>query len=101
VFARGDLALPIEAKGQWNKALWTAATDQLDALYLRDWHAQGRGIYLVFWFGDATAKQYRLKPPPEGSPRPTTPAELRSLLEETIRPERRGAITIVVLDLTR
>jgi len=42
--------LPIEIKGQWHSEIWTAASDQLQN-YTREYRAEGRGIYLVLWFG--------------------------------------------------
>ncbi|MFE0305528.1 hypothetical protein, partial [Bacillus altitudinis] len=47
----GQLRLPIEVKGQWHPELWTGADNQLNKLYAQDWRAEGRGIYLVLWFG--------------------------------------------------
>lgn len=96
----GDIALPIEAKGQWNEHLWTAASAQLNHLYLRDWRATD-GIYLVYWFGsDFSNKNRRLQPSPNGA-RPQTPDDLRRMLEATIPPHRRDHIVVFVLDLTR
>jgi hypothetical protein len=101
LFMIGDAALPVECKGQWNAKLWTAATNQLDAFYLRDWRAQDRGIYLVYWFGAGVGSNFSLKMPPGGVARPTTAGELRDCLTECLPPARRGSIVIEVLDLTR
>jgi hypothetical protein len=101
IYTIGDAALPIECKGQWNAQLWSAANDQLDAFYLRDWRSQDRGIYLVYWFGPDVDANYRLKSPPGGTPRPTMPNELRERLLERIAPARRGSVVVEVLDLTR
>ena len=40
LFTIGESALPVECKGQWNTSLWSAAGNQLDAFYLRDWRVQ-------------------------------------------------------------
>jgi hypothetical protein len=101
LYSIGDAALPIECKGQWNRDLWTAAGNQLDAFYIRDWRAQDRGIYLVYWFGPAVDGKYRLKPPPGRAPRPETPDQLREALTACIPPSRRGSIRVEVLDCTR
>ena len=101
LYEAGEAALPIEAKGQWNAKLWTAAGDQLDAFYVRDWRVQDRGIYLVYWFGPDVDANFRLKSPPGGAPRPETPEALRLALIESLPPTRRGSIWIEVLDLTR
>ena len=45
-----QIDIPIEVKGQWHDALWTAASDQLQG-YTKAYNANGRGIYLVLWFG--------------------------------------------------
>lgn len=100
-FACGDMQLPMEIKGQWHPEVWDAATGQLDRLYLRDWRAQDRGVYVVLWFGDLpTATRRRLKRPPEGEP-PTGPEEMERMLTERVPLARRGSIAIRVLDLTR
>ena len=101
VFKIGEAELPIECKGQWNRNVWSAAEDQLDALYLRDWRSGGRGIYLVYWFGSGVAANYQLRAPPAGKTPPTTPEELRQLIRERIAPARRAAIAVEVLDLSR
>lgn len=101
LFSIGDASLPIECKGQWNSTLWTAAGDQLDAFYLRDWRSQDRGVYLVYWFGAEVANKFRLKGPPQGVSQPKTPEELRKLLTACLPPARRGSIAIEVLDFTR
>jgi hypothetical protein len=101
LYAIGDTALPIECKGQWNPKLWTAAGDQLDAFYVRDWRVQDRGIYLVYWFGAGVAANFRLKAPPSDIPKPATPDQLREALAARIPPTRRGSIWVEVLDLTR
>ena len=47
----GEMDLPIEIKGQWHKDLWNAACVQLEGNYSRNYRAEGRGVYLVLWFG--------------------------------------------------
>ena len=69
-----DIRLPIEIKGQWNREVWDAASDQLDAHYAREWRAKGRGLFIVLWFGRVRGKQ--LKRHPGGLDRPETPDEL-------------------------
>ena len=79
--------------------MWDAATDQLDAQYARDWHAQGRGVYIVLWFGDAPGKQLRAHP--DGLDRPDTPESLRRMLEDRVPEEKRSLIRIYVMDVSR
>jgi hypothetical protein len=95
------LQLPLEAKGQWNAALWTAPMGQLEKLYTTEWRAAGIGIYLVFWFGPDAPKGRKLRGPPKGQPRPTTPSELVAALVATIPEHLRSDISVVVLDLCR
>lgn len=101
VVALGGLQLPIEAKGQWNRQLWTAADQQLDAFYGKDWRAQGFGIYLVFWFGAAMPRPRHLQAPPAPMAPPATAEALKQALVERIPAARRGAIEVVVLDVSR
>jgi hypothetical protein len=96
-----NLQLPVEAKGQWHPKLWTAANGQLDKLYTTDWRAVGMGIYVVFWFGPGAPESRKLKGPPKGTKRPTTPEDLKAALIGTIPEHRRNDLSVVVLDLTR
>lgn len=89
--------VPIEVKGQWHKALWTAADDQLDKLYSADWRADRRGIYLVLWFG----QQVPLPAPLGGGDVPATPAALQRALVAASKVCGTGRVKVVVLDLTR
>lgn len=92
------VGLPIEIKGQWNAEVWNASTSQLDELYARDYRADGRGIYLVFWHGNVPNKN--LKPHPDGLPRPNTPTGLHKMLSERVPSEDRARIEVVVIDVS-
>ena len=92
--------LPIEVKGQWHPELWSAAVGQLDRWYTTDWRADGRGIYLVLWFGTATSSRRKPKAPPAGMPKPTSAEELKDALNTQLPEQLRERITVVVLDLT-
>lgn len=97
----GDLSIPIEAKGQWHRRLWAAADDQLAAQQATDHRADGHGIYLVYWFGNAGK---RLKAPPRGSSigsTPTTPEELERALRAYSPALQSGRLAVKVLDLSR
>lgn len=52
----GEIDLPVEIKGQWHTNLWNSACEQLEDNYSRNYRANGRGIYLVLWFGDVPNK---------------------------------------------
>jgi hypothetical protein len=97
----GSLRIPIEIKGQWHSELWKGADLQLDALYTRDWRAEGRGIYLVLWFGDQQQKTKRLKSPGRHEVLPTTADELKEMLVATSRSAREGRVSVFVHDLVR
>lgn len=99
-FATGQLQLPIEIKGQWHPKLWSAATGQLDRQYLADWRSQGKGMYLVLWFGRGVGNGRRLQPHPRTRVVPDSPLQLLEMLEAEIPESRRDAIEVVVLDLT-
>lgn len=98
--AIGKLRLPIEIKGQWHPDLWTGADNQLNRLYATDWRAEGRGIYLVLWFGERSDNK-KLKTPGRGKLKPTTPHQLQDMLVLNSRPAKEGKIKIVVIDCNR
>ena len=58
----GEMDFPVEIKGQWHPKVWSAACDQLEDNYSRDYRAVGRGAYVVVWFG----KLSRYNPPQLG-----------------------------------
>lgn len=95
----GTLRIPIEVKGQWHKDLWKGADIQLDTLYTPDWRAEGRGIYLVLWFGNQQQPSKRIKSRGRGVKSPKTADELREMLIAGSRSTREGRVVIFVLDL--
>lgn len=97
----GTLRIPIEIKGQWHSELWTGSDRQLDALYTPDWRAEGRGIYLVLWFGEQKQTTKRLKSPGRHETLPTTVDELKNMLVAKSRSAREGRVAVFVLDLVR
>jgi hypothetical protein len=46
-----EMDFPVEVKGQWHSKVWSAASDQLEDNYSRAYRADGRGAYVVLWFG--------------------------------------------------
>ena len=99
VAIRNAMGLPVEIKGQWHRHVWNAASDQLDAHYACEWHAEGRGVYIVLWFGDVPGK--RLPAHPLGVGGPQTPRALREMLVDRLPEARRTQIDVFVLDVTR
>jgi hypothetical protein len=92
------LGLPVEIKGQWHKDVWNAPSEQLIELYTKDYRANGRGIYVVLWFGPVAGK--KLVSHPDGRPRPAKPKELRQMLLDRLDPSERCRAEIVVLDVS-
>ena len=95
---RNAVGLPVEIKGQWHRDVWNAASDQLDANYARDWRAEGRGAYVVLWFGDVPRR--RLRRHPDGLGRPKSPEALRQMLIDRLPEERRPRIDVFVIDVS-
>ena len=94
----GGIGLPVEIKGQWHPEVWTAPVEQLAARYLHDWHAEGRGVYIVLWFGDVSRKNLPVHP--DGLARPKIPDDLRAMLIDRLPEPLRGVIDIYVVDVS-
>ena len=99
VLTRNAIKLPVEIKGQWHRDVWDAAMDQLAAKYAADWQAEGRGAYIVLWFGDVPDE--RLPPHPDGAGPPQTPEALRRMLVDRLPEARHAVIDIFVIDVSR
>lgn len=93
-----DITLPIEIKRAWNRQLWDAADQQLDDGYVSFHKGSGLGIYLVLWFGEQSRRPPR---PADGSLIPSTPEQLKAMLEERSEAVKSGRVTVVVMDMTR
>ena len=100
-FSFGDMEVPLEAKGQWHKDVWTGATDQLARYYCVTHRSASKGIYVVFWFGENVPPGKRLRRPPNNGPRPKSPEDMQIALQSIIPSDRRSDIAIVVLDVTK
>ena len=90
-----NLNLPIEVKKSHSRDLWKGIRKQLNK-YKRDPGADGRGIYLVFWFGEEFSINN-----PETKMRPASPDELRHQLEESLTPEEVDKVSIHVIDVAQ
>lgn len=95
----GLMNLPIEIKGQWHDEVWTAAAEQLQN-YTREYHSDGRGIYLVLWFGYLGPNHPKNPHGWTGQPLPKTLDEMKDLL--AIKFENVSEKTkIILLDLSK
>lgn len=94
--AFGGFNVPIEIKRSCHRELWSAIRAQLIARYARDPGADGHGVYLVFWFGDAEG----CRPTPRSGPRPSSPGELRRTLLGTLTAAERRKISVCVIDVS-
>ena len=85
--------LVIEAKGQWHKEIYTAATSQLYERYSHHPAAEQQGIYLVYWYGVSEKVANRKRHKIGGS------QELQRNIEGKISLELQPYIDVVVLNL--
>lgn len=93
-----DWDLPIEIKGQWHPNVWTAACDQLEENYSRSYRANGRGIYLVVWFGSVVGKN----PPKSGyKTHPSSCEEMLTMINERAPRAISSKTKIFVLDVSK
>ena len=94
VFA-GGAAVPVEIKKSVHRELWTAIRTQLMVKYTRDPLAEGHGIYLVLWFGQASCH-----PGPDGR-KPQSADQLRNALQAQLSPEESRKVTVCVFDVSK
>lgn len=93
-----NINLPIEIKGSWNRQLWSAVDQQLNNGYVSFHRGSELGIYLVLWFGNRPRKPPR---PADKSPIPSSPEQLKTMLEERSEAVKAGRVKVVVMDMTR
>ncbi|MDE2762757.1 MAG: hypothetical protein OXQ94_15855 [Gemmatimonadota bacterium] len=92
----GGFNIPVEIKRSCHRELWSAIHTQLIAGYVRDPGADGYGIYLVFWFGDAEG----CRPTPRLGPWPRSSEELRRALLDSLSEAERRKISVCVIDVS-
>ncbi|WP_105401393.1 NACHT domain-containing NTPase [Neorhizobium sp. T7_12] len=94
----GAIDLPIEIKGQWHGEIWTAASVQLEGNYSRHYRANGRGIYLVIWFGDVPG----MNPPGiRENGRPESATAMLKAIPERSPTKISEKTTLFVLDVSK
>ena len=89
--------VPIEIKRSCHDDWWSAIKTQLVAKYTRDPGADGYGVYLVFWFGEAEG----CRPKPASGRKPKSPEELRQALIGNLSHYERRKISVCVLDVSK
>ncbi|MGB7182419.1 MAG: hypothetical protein WBD51_10835, partial [Burkholderiaceae bacterium] len=99
-FRLGPIRVPLEAKGQWHRQIWSAAEEQLLNLYTIDHQSEGFGIFLVFWFGEEVQKSKKPKNPPKGLRKPRSARDMQMMLIEQASESVRQKISFFVLDLS-
>ena len=95
--SEGGFNTPVEIKRSCHRQLWSAIQTQLIAKYTRDPGADGYGIYLVFWFGEAED----CRPTPRSGPKPKSAAELEKALLDTLSDHERRKISVCVIDVSK
>jgi hypothetical protein len=92
------LNLPVEIKRSFHEKLWSAINEQLIKLYTIEPDTQGRGVYLVLWFGAESKFNVTAT---DGGNKPKTAAELQTRLVSTMTPEQQKLIDVFVLDVSK
>ena len=87
--------VPIEAKRNSHRDLWSAIRSQLIEQYASDPATGGYGIYLVFWFETKGTPR-----PPDGGAAPNRPDALRERLEALLTEDERRRISVRVIDVS-
>ena len=93
---RNTIVVPIEIKGEWHSALWTAMQHQLIPQYTTQKETDGFGIYLVIWVGGSEQPTAR-----DGGKKPASPSELKSRLHNFLSKDYQNRIAVKVLDVRR
>ena len=86
--------LVIEVKGQWNRELFKAASEQLHRRYAVHPDAEHQGIYLVLWFGGNTTVAGKQ------NSSITSPQQLGDSIVSSMPDHLYGLIDVFVLDLS-
>ena len=91
-----SFSVPVEIKRSCHRDLWSSINRQLIAKYTGDPSANGRGIYVVFWFGN---NEHCRPTAGHGSP-PKSAAELETQLRDTLSANEQHRISICVIDVS-
>ena len=95
VFSATGSNVPFEIKRHDHPRLWVAASEQLQG-YASAPGADGRGLYLVLWFGSA----WRSTPKhPKGQRAPRSAVELQTQLDAVLPESIRSTTDVIVFDI--
>lgn len=92
-----DFKLPIEIKRDNHDEIWFAAESQLFKFYMKDPVISGKGIYLIFWFGEN--RKGNVKCSPSGLT-PSTAIELKKQLVKNLSDFLKNHIEVMVIDVS-
>jgi len=92
---RNTIIVPIEIKGEWHSALWTAVQGQLIPQYTTQKETEGFGIYLVLWVGGTEQPPAR-----DGGKKPLTSTKLQLRLQSHLPKDIQQQIAVRVIDVT-
>lgn len=93
---RNTIIVPIEIKGEWHPALWTAVQSQLIPQYTRQKETDGFGVFLVIWIGGSEQPTAR-----DGGKKPVVSSELQSRLKKYLPDEVQKYISVRVLNVVK
>lgn len=91
--------VPIEIKAQWHSEIWSSASEQLGN-YTREYHSEGRGIFLVLWFGYLGPNHFKNPRGWQGQELPKIIDEMNRLLKLKYK-DISEKTKIFVLDVSR
>lgn len=79
-----EIAVPLEAKGQWHRDVWFIAEIQLDRYYSIERNTAIKGFYVVFWFGLQVPTRRKFKNPLEEILKPPSAEEMRLVIQTSL-----------------
>ena len=93
--ACSGFGVPIEIKTSNHSEVWSSIRSQLIPRFTQDPECNGRGIYVVFWFGRD------FLPPPLSGRKPSGPEQMRDMLIASLDEDERRKIGVVVVDVSK
>ena len=97
VCLKNALKLPIEIKRDSHAEIWSAAESQLFKFYMKDPITSGKGIYLIFWFGEKRKGNVKCS---QNGLTPSTAVELKKELVKNLADFLKNHIEVMVIDVS-